>query len=89
MSRTFDTEEARRLYDIAYSTGYRHGEQQARLTDTSFIEAVARQVRAGEYLEGQISAVLRGTLDGINARAAREKMTAEAEARGDSRGERR
>lgn len=86
MTRTaFDHMEARRLYDIGYSTGYRHGELQTRLTDEAFIDAVARRVRAGEYFEGQISSVIRGTIDALNARAARDRMTAEAEARGDSR----
>ena len=55
-----------------YVYGYQAGEHQARLSDDSFLEAVARRVRRLELIQDGVAATVAGTVSAIAAHAYRK-----------------
>lgn len=60
-----------------YATGYPAGERDARLSDHSFVDAVARRIRELDYLEDAVKDTVRSTLAGLAALAYRARKRGE------------
>lgn len=60
-----------------YATGYPIGEHQARLSDDSFVDAIARRIRELDHLEAAVKETVRSTISGLSALAYRARKRGE------------